>query len=224
MHAACRPGRRFHAVGVGVGVAVLVVGLALDTTSAIDVDVTMEEAKQLLAANREAMANANDAKEVREIVKQASLKTRVGADPEKNPCAPSAVLRTKRFWLEAFGRKEAMESKKQGKPIRMPEKEIRDLLEMPYLVVEVQLCGDEQYFAEGAEIAFQQDSKNIYPVDIGKAERGRKNPMPEGPEYRSRFTARFAYDDFDPNAKTKILVYFPDGRMLTIKADFSKVK
>lgn len=223
MQDACVPRRRCLALGVGLGV-VLLMGLALDHASAIDVDLTLEEAKQALADGRDPMAKAEDAKKVQEIVKQASLKTRVGADPEKNPCGPSAVLRTKRFWLEAFGRKEAMESKKQGKAIRMPEEKIRELLDMPYLEVEVQLCGDEEYFAEGAKVSFQQGSKNIYPVDIGKAERGRKNPMPEGPEYRSRFVARFAYDDFDPNAKTKILVYFPDGKMINIPADFSTVK
>lgn len=40
--------------------------------------------------------------------------------------------------------------------------------------IEVQLCGDDEYFAEGALIELQQGSKKIKPVDIGKAERGRK--------------------------------------------------
>ena len=44
------------------------------------------------------------------------------------------------------------------------------------------------------------------------------------PAYRSRFTARFAYDTFDPNAKTKVFVIFPDGKMTEIDADFAKVK
>ena len=149
--------------------------------------------------------------------------SRVGADPIKDPCGPSAILRTKRFWLGAFGRKEAAESKKQKRKIRMPEAKIRKLLNMPHLEVEVQLCGDEEYFAEGAEVVFQQNSKNIRPIDVSPAQRGRKNEG-KGPAYRSRFTARFSYDSFDPIAKTKVVVFFPDGRLVEIPADFSKVR
>jgi hypothetical protein len=87
----------------------------------------------------------------------------------------------------------------------------------------VQLCGDDEYFAEGAQVAFQQGSKNIKPVDVSPAERGRKNEG-SGPAYRSRFTARFAYESFDPNAKTKVMVFFPDGKMSEFETDLSKVK
>lgn len=197
--------------------------VALGPVWAIDVNLTMEEAKQTLAAGREPMAAANTPEEVKKVLQQASLSTRVGADPEKDPCGATAILRTKRFWLESFGRKEATESKKQKREIRMPEDKIRKYLEMPNLEMEIQLCGDEEYFAEGVQVILQQNSKNIKPVDVSPAERGRKNEG-EGPAYRSRFTARFAYDSFDPTAKTKILVFFLDGKLVEIPADFSTIK
>jgi hypothetical protein len=156
-------------------------------------------------------------------MKHVSLATRVGADPEKDPCGASAILRTKRYRLEAFGRQEATESKKQKKEVRMPDEFIRKVIDMPNLEIEVQLCGDDEYFAEGVKVAFQQGSKTIEPIDISPAERGRKNDGP-GRAYRSRFTARFAYDSFDPNAKTKVVVFFPDGKVEEFEADFSKVK
>ncbi len=190
---------------------------------AIDVKLTMEEAKKTLAAGREPMAAANTPEDVKKVLQEASLSTRVGADPEKDPCGPSAILRTKRFWLESFGRKEATESKKQKKEIRMPEDKIQKYLDMPNLEMEIQLCGDEEYFAEGAQVVLQQNSKNIKPVDLSPAERGRKNEG-EGPAYRSRFTARFAYDSFDPAAATKIVIFFLDGKMIEIPADFAAVK
>ena len=205
-----------------VGASFLCV-LSTNEVIAIDVKLTMEEAKAALAAGREPMEKANTSEEVREIMKNASVMSRVGADPIKDPCGPSAILRTKRFWLGAFGRKEAAESKKQKRKIRMPEAKIRKLLNMPHLEVEVQLCGDEEYFAEGAEVVFQQNSKNIRPIDVSPAQRGRKNEG-KGPAYRSRFTARFSYDSFDPIAKTKVVVFFPDGRLIEIPADFSKVR
>lgn len=193
---------------------------------AIDVKLTMDDAKKALAAGREPMEKAESPDDVKKVMQYASVATRVGSDPEKDPCGASAILRTKRFWLESFGRKEAAETKKQKKDVRMPDDKIQKYLDMPNLEVEVQLCGDDEYFAEGAQVAFQQGSKTIKPIDVSPADKGRKNESQEGkgPAYRSRFTARFAYDSFDPNAKTKVQVYFPDGKMMEFDADFSKVR
>jgi hypothetical protein len=201
---------------------VMVLGV-FGESSAIDVKLTMDEAKKALAAGREPMEAANNPDEVKKIVQQAAITTRVGADPEKDPCGPNALLRTKRYWLESFGRQEATESKKQKREIRMPDDKIQKILDMPNLELSIQLCGDDEYFAEGVQVALQQGTKTIKPVDVSPADKGRKN---EGqiPGYRSRFTARFAYDSFDPNAKTKVQVYFQDGKMLEFETDLSKVK
>ena len=201
---------------------VMVLGV-FGVSSAIDVKLTMDEAKKALAAGREPMEAANNPDEVKKIVQQAAITTRVGADPEKDPCGPNALLRTKRYWLESFGRQEATESKKQKREVRMPEDKIQKILDMPNLELSIQLCGDDEYFAEGVQVALQQGNKTIKPVDVSPADKGRKN---EGqiPGYRSRFTARFAYDSFDPNAKTKVQVYFQDGKMLEFDTDLSKVK
>ncbi|MGH9783325.1 MAG: hypothetical protein ACRD88_03995 [Terriglobia bacterium] len=190
---------------------------------AIDTNLKMEEARKTLELGRMPMEKANTPEEVKKVMQQASVATRVGSDPEKDPCGASAVLRTKRYRLEAFGRQEAVESKKQKKDIRMPDEFIQKVIEMPNMEVEVQLCGDDEYFAEGVKVAFQQGSKTINPIDVSPAERGRKNEGLGAP-YRSRFTARFAYESFDPNAKTKVVIFYPDGKIVEFEADFSKVK
>lgn len=203
----------------------LMLAVGAGTADAIDVKLSMDDARKALAAGREPMEKANTEDEVKKVMQHASMATRVGADPEKEPCGTSAILRTKRFWLESFGRKEATESKKQKAEVRMPDEKIQKYLDMPYLEVEVQLCGDDEYFAEGAKVALQQKNKNIDPVDVGQAERGRKIELADKTAaYRARFTARFAYDSFDPNAKTKVLVTLQDGKMSEFDADFSKVK
>lgn len=202
---------------------VVVSACLAQSAQAIDVKFTMEEAKKTLESGRAPMEKASSAEEVKDIMQKASVMTRVGADPIKDPCSPSAILRTKRFWLEAFGRKEAIESKKEKKSIRMPDPRIQKLLDTPHLEVEIQLCGDDEYFAEGAEVVFQQKSKNIKPIDVSPAQKGRKNEG-DGPAYRSRFTARFSYDSFDPMGKTKVVVFLPDGKLMEIPADFSKIK
>jgi hypothetical protein len=203
--------------------------LANSPASAIDVKLTMEEAKKSLAAGREPMLKASEAakpdEEIKKVLQHASMVTRVGADPEKEPCGTSAILRTKRYWMENFGRQEAKESKRQKQDVRMPDEKIQKLLDMPNLEIEVQLCGEDEYFAEGVQVVFQQGSKTVKPVDVSPAERGRKIEIAgKGEAYRTRFTARFAYDSFDPNAKTKVAVFFLDGKMTEFEADFSKVK
>jgi hypothetical protein len=203
--------------------AVGVMWVPVDPARAIDVNLTMDEAKKALAAGRAPMETANAPEDVKKVLQQASVATRVGADPEKDPCGPNAVLRTKRYWLESFGRQEATESKKQKHEVRMPDDKIQKILDMPNLEMSVQLCGDDEYFAEGVQVALQQGSKTIKPIDVGPADKGRKNEG-QGPAYRSRFTSRFAYDSFDPNAKTKVVIYFQDGNTIEFDADLSKVK
>ena len=200
---------------------VLTVGI--NPAMAIDVKLSMDDARKTLAAGRAPMEKANTPEEVRKVLQQASKVTRVGADPEKDSCGASAILRTKRYRLEAFGRQEASESKKRKKDIRMPEEFIKKVVDMPNMEVEVQLCGDDEYFAEGAIIELQQGRKRVKPIDIGKAERGRKNEG-DGPAYRSRFTAVFAYESFDPNAASVFVINLQDGKEVRINADFSKVK
>ena len=189
----------------------------------IDVKLSMDDAQKALEAGRAPMDKANSPEDVKKVLQQASMATRVGADPEKDPCGASAVLRTKGYRLEAFGRQEASESKKRKTEIRMPEEFIKKVVDMPNMEVEVQLCGDDEYFAEGALIELQQGTKRVKPIDVGKAERGRKNEG-NGPAYRARFTAVFSYESFDPNAASVFVVNLPDGKEAKINADFSKVK
>ena len=129
------------ALGYRLGMfAVMAAAFAADPAGAIDVKLTMEEAKKSLAAGRDPMMQASQAakpdEEIKKVLQRASVLTRVGADPEREPCGTSAILRTKRFWLESFGRKEATESRKQKADVRMPDDKIQKYLDMPNLEIE----------------------------------------------------------------------------------------
>ena len=192
MHGVVGAKKQSRLMAVSVALCLIAVSVASwQPAGAIDVQLSIEEAKKALEAGRAPMEKANTPEDVKKVLQQASLATRVGADPEKEPCGASAILRTKRYRLEAFGRQEAAESKKQKKDIRMPEEFIQKVVDMPNMEVEVQLCGDDEYFAEKADIVFQQKGKNIRPIDISPADRVRKNDG-EFPVYLYRFTARFA--------------------------------
>lgn len=203
--------------------ALLALALSSSVSSAIELDLTMEQAHAALEAGRQTMEKAESIEDVATVMKASERAIRVGADPEAEPCGPHAILRTRHYWLEYFGRREAAESKRQKQEIRMPEAKIQEILNMPYLEVEIRLCGEDEFFAEGAEVALQQGSQTIRPVDIGPAERGRKNPSPEN-TFRSRFTARFAYAEFEPKTEGTFVVFFPDGKLINIPADFSTIR
>ncbi len=210
--------------GVAIcAIAGLLTIVGLQPVFAIEVKLSAEEAQKALESGRAPMEKANSPEDVKKVLQQASMVTRVGAHPEKDPCGASAILRTKRYRLEAFGRQEAAESKKRKTDVRMPDEFIKKVVDMPNMEIEVQLCGDDEYFAEGVLIELQQGAKRIKPIDIGKAERGRKNEG-SGPTYRSRFTALFAYETFDPTAASMFIVNLQDGHEARIVADFSKVK
>lgn len=198
------------------------VGVHPSISSAIDLSITLEQAYEAMAAGRQTMEQAESVEDVAAVMKASERSIRVGADPEVEPCGAHAILRTRRYWLEYFGRREAAESKRQKQDIRMPEAKIQEILDMPYVEVEIRLCGEDEFFAEGAEVALQQGSTTVRPVDIGPAERGRKNPG-DTISFRSRFTARFAYADFDPQAPGTLAVFFPDGKLINIPADLSKI-
>lgn len=198
------------------------VGMHPSISLAIDLSITLEQAHEAMAAGRQTMEQAESVEDVAAVMKASERAVRVGADPEVEPCGAHAILRTRRYWLEYFGRREAAESKRQKQDIRMPEAKIQEILDMPYVEVEIRFCGEDEFFAEGAEVALQQGSTTVRPVDIGPAERGRKNPG-DTVSFRSRFTARFAYTDFDPQAPGTLAVFFPDGKLINIPADFSKI-
>ncbi len=207
----------------GFGAIFLFVGFFVPPALAIDVDLTIDQAKAIMASARGPMEKASSNEEMFTIIKEADKVSRIGDDPETTPCGTSAILRTKTYWFGYFGREEGRRSKVAQQEIRMPDSKIEDILNMPNLEIEIGLCGQEEFFAEGADVALQQGSNNIMPTDKGKPSRGRKIPGSDR-DFVSRFSARFSYQDFDPQAPTKIVVFFPDGKLISLDADFSKIK
>ncbi len=206
------------------GIVVLgLVGGMVSPALAIDVEVTLKDAGRIMSAARVPMAQAASNEEMFQIIQTADTQSRIGDDPAATPCGSSAILRTKTYWLGYFGREEARRSKVAQRDIRMPESKIRDILNMPNLEMEIGLCGQEEFFAEGVDVALQQGSRNVMAVDKGKPSRGRKIPG-SATDYVSRFSARFAYQDFDPQVPTTIVIFFPDGKLINIETDFAAVK
>ena len=207
----------------GLLIVFLVVTSSVPSAFAIDVELTLEQAKKIMASARGTMEKASSEEEILAVILAADKKFRVGDDPETKPCGSSAILRTKTYWFGYFGREEGRRSKVSQREVRMPESKIEEILKMPNLEIEIGLCGQEEFFAEGADVALQQGSNNIMPTDKGKPSRGRKIPESEM-DFVSRFSVLFSYQDFDPQALSKIVIFFPDGKLISLDADLSKIK
>jgi len=82
-------------------------------------------------------------------------------------------------------------------------------------------CGDTADFAEDAQATLEQDGRQIK-GEMAKPDKAKKNA--EGPAYRGKIAASFAYGSFDPNAMTKITLYPKVGDAMSWDVDFSKIK
>ena len=112
----------------GILVVFWVVGLCVSSASAIDVELTSEQAKQIMATARGVMGKASSNEEMFTIIRAADKKARIGDNPETNPCGSSAILRTKTYWFEYFGREEGRRSRVAQKEVRMPEAKIHEII------------------------------------------------------------------------------------------------
>ena len=109
------------------------------------------------------------------------------ADPEKRPVRRQCHLCAKALPLEAFGRQEAAESKNRKRRAHARRVYSKKVVDMPNMEVEVQLCGDDEYFAEKADIVFQQKGKISVRWISARPDRGRKTTarvLPTGPVSR----------------------------------------
>ena len=70
--------------GVAIcAIAGLLTVVGLQPVFAIDVKLSVEEAQKALGAGRAPLEKANSPEEVKKVLQQASMITRVGADPER---------------------------------------------------------------------------------------------------------------------------------------------
>ena len=95
----------------GLGLMLLfVLGGMGSPAFAIDVALTLEQAQQIMASARGPMEQAASNDEMFGLIKDADKSSRIGDDPEDKPCGSSAILRTKTYWFEYFGREEGRRS------------------------------------------------------------------------------------------------------------------
>jgi hypothetical protein len=199
-----RRGRWMGTVGFGAGALLL----AAATGGAIEVNLDAAAVKKAV----------DEGKQIKEVK---TVPTRFGADLSKDLCGGGGEIRTKIVSLNRLGAVMAANPEKAEEDKAEIDKSIQKIVESKHLKIAFDFCGDTADFAEEAQATLEQDGKLIK-GEMAKPDKARKNP--EGPAYRGKIAASFAYDAFDPKKVTKISLYPKMGDALTWEVDFSKIK
>lgn len=102
--------------------------------------------------------------------------------------------------------------------------EVTQVLEGQTLLVRIVIFGNNSNFARDSYVVLEQGDTTIKPVTVrfdGVADRS--TAWPESPRFTATVIASFNYADFDPIAKTTILVFPANGGESRFSMDFSTI-
>jgi len=135
-----------------------------------------------------------------------------------NEFRPRGFLMTKLAGLAVMSAHFALRSTQPA------EQELQRILDDRHLQVSVMLYGDRRDFAQNTFVMLTQNGRKIMPAHVrSDATAERTSAWPKSPAYRAKVIASFAYDDFDPQAKTQLSVFPRHGGELTFDLDFAAV-
>jgi len=150
-----------------------------------------------------------------------TVSTRFGADLQKDICGGGGEIRTKTVTLNRLGGAIAANPEKAEQDKTLIEQQITKILESKVLKIAFDFCGDTADFAEDSQASLEQGGKLIK-GEMAKPDQAKKNR--EGPAFRGKIAASFAYGSFDPLAPTKITLYPKMGDAMSWEVDFSKIR
>jgi len=191
-------------MGLAAGVLLLFSGMG----EAIDVNLDPATVKKAV----------EDGKQMKDVK---TIPTRFGADLSKDLCGGGGEIQTKTVGLNRLGAVIAANPEKAEQDKDKVEEAIQKTAESKRLKIVFDFCGDTADFAEDAQATLEQDGRQIK-GEMAKPDKTKKNA--EGPAYRGKIAASFAYGSFDPNAMTKITLYPKVGDAISWDVDFSKIK
>jgi hypothetical protein len=180
------------------------------TGSAAAIDVKLDD-----AAIRKAV---DDGKQIKDVK---TVPTRFGTDLSKDLCGGGGEIQTKTIGLNRLGAVIAANPEKAQQEKEQVETAIQKIADSNRLKIVFDFCGDTPDFAEDAQATLEQDGRMIK-GEMGKPDKAKKNT--EGPAYRGKIAASFAYGSFNPTAPTKITLYPKVGEAMTWEVDLSKIK
>ena len=131
---------------------------------------------------------------------------------------PHGFLMTKLTGLAVFSSHFSHRSKKPSKD------EIVQMLSAKDLMVNVTVFGLTPDFAVDSYVVLKQSDRLIKPRNVRSDARASRSTMwPKSPSFQAKIVASFAYGDFDPQAKTTLVVFPGSGGEIVFDLDFSQI-
>lgn len=132
--------------------------------------------------------------------------------------APHGLIMTKLAGVAVMSAHFALRSK------RPSEQELRQILDDRHLMVRFMIFGERPDFAVDTYVLLTQGERTIAPVKVRvDATADRTTRWPKSPAYRAKIIASFAYDDFDPRARTRLSVFPRSGGEVSFELDFAAI-
>ncbi|MFO0773899.1 MAG: hypothetical protein U0172_04440 [Nitrospiraceae bacterium] len=110
----------------------------------------------------------------------------------------------------------------RGQPLT--EADLKQVLDSPTMIVTAFIYGERPNFAVNTYVVMEQAGKSIKPINVRfDAAAARTAVWPAPPAYKAKVVSIFNYADFDPTAKTTLLIYPPSGGEVRFELDFSQI-
>ena len=103
--------------------------------------------------------------------------------------------------------------------------DVRQILDDRALLVAVTIFGSRPNFAVDSYVVLTQGNRTIKPAKVrfdGSA--ARTSVWPNPPAYKAKVVASFAYEEFDPKVRTRLIVFPAGGGEVSFDLDFSQIE
>lgn len=133
-------------------------------------------------------------------------------------------VQPKGFLITKIGALSVMAAHMALRGLEPSEADVAQVLEGKTMLISTVILGNTPNFAVDSYMVLDQGGKTIKPVMVRfDAQADRSVVWPKSPRFKAKVVASFNYADFDPRAKTTIIVYPATGGESRFSIDFGEI-
>ena len=133
-------------------------------------------------------------------------------------------VQPKGFLITKIGAVSVMAAHMALRGLEPSEADVAQVLEGKTMLISTVIVGNTPNFAVDSYMVLDQGGKTIKPVMVRFDARANRSVVwPKSPRFKAKVVASFNYADFDPRAKTTIIVYPATGGESRFTIDFGEI-
>ncbi len=103
--------------------------------------------------------------------------------------------------------------------------DVAHVIEASTMLVSATIVGERPDFAVNCYMVLDQGGRTIKPLTLrADGQANRRTTSPESEKLYAKIVATFRYNDFDPNARTMIMIFPASGGEVRFLVDFSHIE